>query len=286
MTYEDYLTHLEKKILERQKEGEKVKRVQVLKNNGVKLDGFSYYVEGHREHPTVYVNQHYREDLTEEELVQIAELVLKTQRECRLFPRQGVEQLMDFRRMKERIHCRLISREKNEELLEEIPWLPWLDLAVVFYFLVPEQMVEKATALIHTKHMEMWGVTLEDICYAAAENMAEMQVYLEPMETFLGNADFEPMSSGMHILTNDRKEFGAAVILDPRVQRMCFQKLGENYYVIPSSVHELLLLPESLSTGRHDLDLLIQEVNASCVGDEEYLSGHAYFYSEETGTVC
>ena len=66
---------------------------------------------------------------------------------------------------------------------------------------------------------------------------------------------------------------------------MCFEKLGESYYVIPSSVHELLLLPLSLSTGRRDLDELIQEVNASCVSEEEYLSGHAYFYSEETGMV-
>lgn len=285
MTYEYFLDRLEQMIEEQKEKDETVRRVRILKNNGVKLDGFSYYVEGHREHPTVYVNQYYRENLTEEELSQIAGQVLKTQRESQLFPVRGLEELLDFRKMRRRIHSRLISREKNEELLEEVPWLPWLDLAVVFYFQVPEQMVKHATALIYTKHMEYWGVTLEDICHAAAENMARTQVFLEPMEAFLGEMGFEPLSSGMHILSNEQKEYGAAVILDPKVQRMCLEKLGESYYVIPSSVHELLLLPQSLSTGRSDLDELIQEVNASCVSEEEYLSGHAYFYSEETDTL-
>lgn len=285
MTYESYLVCLEEKILERATAKETVKRVRILKNNSVKLDGFSYCVEGHREHPTVYVNEYYREDLTEMELADIADMVLKTQRECRLFSSKGVDLMMDFERMKKQIHCRLISRERNEQLLEEIPWLPWLDLAIVFYFQVPEYLVQHATVLIYTKHMEYWGVTIKEVSQAAAENMADMPVFLESMESFLGGSDYEPLSSGMHILSNVQKEYGAAVIIDPRVQRMCLQRLGESYYVIPSSIHELLLLPESLATGRDDLDMLIREVNETCVSREEYLGEHAYFYSEKTGLL-
>ena len=100
MTYEYFLIRLEQKIQEKLKEGEAVKSVQVLKNNGVELDGFSYYVEGHRERPTVYVNHYYQEDLLEEELGEIADAVLKIQRECGLLPQQGIEQMMDFRIMR------------------------------------------------------------------------------------------------------------------------------------------------------------------------------------------
>ena len=285
MTYEYFLTRLEQMVMERLREGETVKKVRVLKNNDVWLDGFSYCVEGHREHPTVYVNGYYREEMAETELEAAAGLVLKTLRECRLFSGQSIEQIMDFEQMKERIFCRLISREKNAQLLEKVPWLPWLDLAIVFHFQIPEDVVERATALIYTAHMEYWGVTCEELCRAAAKNMAGLSVFLEPMETFLGEAGFCPLNSGMYILSNRSREYGAAVIVDPKVQRMCFQELGENYYVIPSSVHELLLLPESLSTGRDDLDRLIGEVNESCVSPEEYLSGHAYYYSAETGEI-
>ena len=285
MTYEYFLIRLEQKIQEKLKEGEAVKSVQVLKNNGVELDGFSYYVEGHRERPTVYVNHYYQEDLSEEELGEIADAVLKIQRECGLLPQQGIEQMMDFRIMRKRICCRLISREKNEALLEEVPWLPWLDLAIVFYLQIPEQVVEHATALVYTSHMDYWGVTLEEIYHAAAENMAEVQVFLEPMEAFLGDMGFEPLSSGMHILSNSRKMFGAGVIIAPKVQRMCLEQLGESFYILPSSIHELILLPESLATTRAELDQLIREVNEACVSREEYLRDHEYYYSAEKKTV-
>ena len=76
MTYEYFLDRLEQLIQEHKDADETVKRVRILKNNGVKLDGFSYYVAGHREHPTVYVNRYYREGLTEEELLDIAALGL------------------------------------------------------------------------------------------------------------------------------------------------------------------------------------------------------------------
>ena len=89
----------------------------------------------------------------------------------------------------------------------------------------------------------------------------------------------------MHILSNRRKMFGAVVIIDPKVQRMCLERLGESFYILPSSIHELLLLPESLATTREELDQLIQEVNEACVSQEEYLSDHAYYYSAEKEEV-
>lgn len=285
MTYEYFLTRLEEKVRERQEEGETIRRVQVLKNNSVKLDGFSYCVEGHREQPTIYVNHYYRDDLTETELEETVGTLLKTLRECRLFPGQGVDQILNFRKMKDRVFCRLISREKNEELLAQVPWLPWLDLAVVFCLVIPEHIVERASALIYTSHMEHWGITQEELHRAAAENMAGLPVYLEPMETLLEGFGFDVLSSGLYVLSNERKEYGAAAIIDPTVQRMCRERLGEDYYVLPSSVHELILLPESLFTGREELDALIQEVNENCVSPEEYLGSHAYHYSLETGKL-
>lgn len=285
MTYEYFLAHLEEKIRDLQEAGEKISRIQVLKNNSVKLDGFSYSVEGHKEHPTVYVNHYHREDIPEEEITEIAGLVLKTLRECRLFPGHGVDQILNYQKMKDHIFCRLISREKNEELLTQVPWLPWLDLAIVFCLVIPEQIVERASALIHTSHMECWGITQEELHRASAGNMTGMPVCLEPMETLLEGYGFDVLRSGLYVLSNKRKEYGAAVIIDPAVQRMCYERIGEDYYVLPSSVHELILLPESLAAGREELDELIQEVNANCVSREEYLGSHAYHYCHESGKL-
>ena len=113
MTYEEYLTKLEQIILKKLHKGEDIRKIQVLKNNNLQLDGFSYRVPGHREQPTVYVNQYYEEDILDEKIDHIAELVLHTLRTCKLFSTQEVMEVLDFEQMKSRIYYRLISREKN-----------------------------------------------------------------------------------------------------------------------------------------------------------------------------
>lgn len=278
MTYESYLNILEERLNGRLHGTESVCRVQVLKNNGVKLDGFSYHVEGHKEQPTVYVNNYYREEMSGEEIEEVARLVLKVQRESRLIPGQALEDILNYPKMKSMVYYRLISQERNKELLKQVPWLPWLDLAIVFYVRIPGDIVENATALIHTIHMEHWGIPIQELYRAAAENMAKVPVRMEPMEEFLEDFGFGMLHSGMQVLSSGNREYGAAVIVDPNVLRQCFQRLGEDYYILPSSIHEVILLPVSRTAGRESLDMMIQEVNQKCVSREEYLSDHAYRY--------
>ena len=150
MTYEEFLSGLEKAIFVQRREEETIKRVQVLKNNGVQLDGFSCVMEGHREQPTVYVNHYFREDVTKEDLCTLAAMVLKIQRDSMLHQTGDFEMLLDYEKMKKRIYCRLISRNKNEDLLKTVPWIPWMDLAIVFYIEIPGKLIKNATALLRT----------------------------------------------------------------------------------------------------------------------------------------
>lgn len=285
MTYRKFLDRLEQELLCKKDASERISRVQILKNNGVKLDGFSCQVQGHREQPTVYVNHYYREEPKPGEIEEIAGLVLKIMRQSILGPGQDLHQVLDYAKMKKQIFYRLISREQNEELLKEIPYLPWLDLAIVFYLRIPEHIIKNATALIHTSHMERWGLSIQKLYRTAAENMAKVPVFLHPMEQLLEGYGLEDVKSGMYVLSNGRKEFGAAAIVDPKVQKMCAQRFGEDYYMLPSSIHEVILLPRSLIDDRRELDELVQEVNRNCVSREEVLSGHAYVYSGKNGKM-
>lgn len=285
MTYAYFLMRLEQLLTDDLDTGEKVRRVQILKNNSVKLDGFSYYLEGHREQPTVYVNHFFREDMQEKDLLAVAEKILKIQRSSILHPQKDLSQVLVYENIKKNIYYRLISKNTNEELLNQIPWIPWLDLAIVFYLRVPEHILEHATALIYTSHVKHWGISIKELYRVAAENMAELPVQLEPMETFLEGYGFEPLSSGMHVLSIGKKEFGAAAILNPQILRKCYRRLGEDYYVLPSSIHEVILLPKSLAGSPERLDDLVKEVNEKCVRPEEILSGHAYFYEGATGRL-
>ena len=212
-------------------------------------------------------------------------MILGIQRESMSFSSNDLEQVLDFERMKKRIFFRLVSKEKNAELLEKVPYVEWQDLALIFYLKIPEEIVKHATAVIHTNHMERWGVGVEELYHTAKINMEEMPLFLHPIEDFLKDYGLEDFGSGMHVLSNQQKEFGAAVIVDPKVQKMCADRMKGDYYVLPSSIHEVILLPARQEYERKELDEMIRDVNGQCVSREEYLGNHAYYYSVALGKL-
>ncbi len=285
MTYHVYLEELERRLKYFCEKGEDIHRVCVLKNNGVRADGFSLRRPGRREQPTVYVNHYFQKNLTEEELEGFAGKVWQVLKSSPELPDEELAMLLDYARIQSYLFCRLISRERNEELLEKVPWLPLLDMAVVFYIRVPEHIVRNATSLIGKEQMERWGVTSRQLYRRAYRNLLADAVELYPMEDYLGELGLHAEPSGMYILGNERREYGAAVILNPKTLKLCWERLGEDFYLLPSSIHEWILLPESLGDDRKALDRLVQEVNESCVSREEYLSSHAYLYSGASGKI-
>ena len=64
----------------------------------------------------------------------------------------------------------------------------------------------------------------------------------------------------------------------PGVLRALADDLGENFYILPSSVHEILLLPDSGAEDARYLREMIREVNATQVEPEEVLSDNLYYF--------
>jgi len=82
-----------------------------------------------------------------------------------------------------------------------------------------------------------------------------------------------------YIMTNKYQINGASVLLYHGLLDGLAEKLGTDLYVIPSSIHEFLILPVLPGTCIQDLNAMIHEVNSTQVEEEEILSDHAYFYS-------
>ena len=85
----------------------------------------------------------------------------------------------------------------------------------------------------------------------------------------------------MYILSNEIRSYGAAAILyEGRLEKIG-DYLKENYYVLPSSVHEVIIVPESEAPGQAELSRLVKEINETQVDPEEVLSNHAYYYDRK-----
>ena len=104
------------------------------------------------------------------------------------------------------------------------------------------------------------------------------------MTEFLGD-QVECPDAEMYILNTKKPEFGAAVFIDSQVRRICAQQIGGSYYILPSSIHELILLPDKVDYERKDLDELVRQVNSQCVEAEDFLSDHAYYYNAQNDRI-
>ena len=70
----------------------------------------------------------------------------------------------------------------------------------------------------------------------------------------------------MYVLTNKQKVNGASCMLYPDLIRQFSDRIGKNLFIIPSSVHELLLFDTQVRV-------------------EEILSYSLYFYDRQTGEI-
>jgi len=89
----------------------------------------------------------------------------------------------------------------------------------------------------------------------------------------------------LYVLSNTEKYYGASAILYPEVLSFFADLRESDLYILPSSIHEVLLLPKDSRTHAEDLNCIIQEVNASQVLKEEVLSDHFYYFDRSLGII-
>ena len=288
MNYQEFVGSVTGFLRESLPGGTRLQLIPLEKNNGIIMDGLSVRKEGKRVAPMIYLDSYYREYLDGRSLRGICDQILECCEDSDFEEHFDVDFFREPERVRPTVAYRLINYEKNRELLQEIPHLPFLDLAVVFYSLLTDTPVGHATVLIRNSHLELWGKNTSWLYEAAKENTEKLLpkrlVSMEDMiyELSEGKQEAEYAGVPMYVLTNSRKSFGAACLLYDGVLGECFRRLEESYYLIPSSVHEVILIPASAVGDSRELCALVQEMNRTQVRSTEVLSDTVYLYSEET----
>ena len=134
---------------------------EVLKNNGVKLDGVIVRQNNCVVSPTVYVNDYYEDFSNGENINNIADIIERLIRDNTIEDEFDADELILFDNVKDRIVFKLINFERNKELLETVPNKKYLDLAIVYYISVKEDIFECASILINNSHLKLCNKTLE-----------------------------------------------------------------------------------------------------------------------------
>ena len=296
MSFEEFAENVVKEIRAKLGGAFQIKEHNVIKNNNVKRAGIAVMKNEEDIGPCVYLDEFYRE--YESDGMKFDEIVDEV---CRLILKHEEDDALDFdisgfkrwETVRENLYPKLINAEQNKELLEKIPHRAFMDLAVVYYAVVRDSAREDiGTILIYNGHMEMWGQEEENLYREAMINMrTDGEANLVSIENIirrvLPNEDISLGLGGhrrdisMYILTNSRKRFGAAEILDKKTLRMIADEVGDGFIVLPSSVHETIILPPKDEKEYGMLKGMVREVNDTQVDIEERLSYHVYMYSRD-----
>ena len=287
MDYNEFVNQLQKKLQSCLGEAVFVEYHRITKNNGIHRDCFMISEKGKNVSPAVYLDEYFRASREGMELEKIAEQI------CRLYQRCLTQVSFDagmfacFSEIRNRILCRVINREKNRELLERIPFVPYLDLAIVFYVMLEDQSFGSGTVTIGRDHLRFWDVDRDTLYQIARENtkkllpcrVCDMREILSEMLTE-EEIHFYPLDKlPMYVLTNEKRQLGACGILYDSVLSDAAAVMGDSFYVLPSSIHECILVPQKLAPEPEELSAMVHDINCTQVLPEEVLSDRVYCYN-------
>ena len=278
--------------------------MEVIKVNDTKLHAVSVSREGENIGRTFYLEQLYREYLDGKKIEDIADWMLTASRtdtgagEKKII--ENLNRIGSFDRVRNSVIVRMINLEWNKEYLKDKCYLPYMDFAVCFHVLMARAESGTATVPVPKDMFSAWGISLEELYAVAISNMERIfHVMISPMDEVLtklmrsdGFSQFmNPLvfdGLGMYILTNKSMIYGASTILYHDVLKgFCMEKESEKVIIIPSSVNEVIIIPDNakLLIEAEPLRKMITEVNREQVSKDETLSDRPYLYDRVTDKI-
>lgn len=256
MNISEFATQIKEQIEGKLNTNYRVDIHEVRKNNNVKMTGLIILPENLNVSPTIYLDSFFEAYENGTEMNTIVDSLLELYWEG--LPQKEVDMdfFKEYEKVKDRICYRLINYEMNKDFLEKVPYIPYLDLAIVFYYSFENEQIGKGTIAIYNSHKDMWGISNEELWKAAEENTKRLCPYeVLPMVDIL-NKIFEEVASEdteelllhdreemlasvpMQVLSNVSRFLGAVGILCTDVLEETAKIMQDGFYILPSSIHE------------------------------------------------
>lgn len=290
MNYENFISEVKSKV-ECLCPDASVAVERVVKNNSLTLDGIVIRREGESLTPTIYLNGMYGEYRSGKTLDAIVDEIICIDKNQRLKCDVDPEIFCDFEQVKDKIFAKLINKDKNEELLKRLPHRDFLDLAIIYYGVFDGFSDGVGMWNITNEILKGYSIDEEVLYQNAMNNTINKQPYfimtmmdllgeIMPEEEYAQFVDEDMVverRTPMYVMSNDDKIFGAITVLYPGVLNNFYEKHGD-FYVLPSSVHEVILIPVSEGIEEKELQNMVEEVNRIALKQEEFLSDNVYLY--------
>ncbi|MBQ9764961.1 MAG: hypothetical protein IJW18_02035 [Lachnospiraceae bacterium] len=278
----------------------------ITKNNSVNLRGLVILNEDKRISPSIYLESFFESYKKGQDIDDLVEEILELYNEQDGQVVFDPESYKDINRIRDKVLYKLINFERNEELIENLPHRRFLDFAVVYYVIVDCDSQGTGSILIRNEHLDFWNVNEEDLySFACANTYKEMPHEIVSMSDIINeildenNGEYEDIVRDiipeetdedenvikMYVMTNLKRINGAVTMLYEGALKEFANKIVKNLYILPSSVHELVVVPDVCGADKKALYNIVREANEECVSAEEWLSDNVYYYDRNKDEI-
>ena len=183
----------------------------------------------------------------------------------------------DIDKVKDKIIFELVNYEKNEKRLLDRPYIKIMDLAVIFAFVATDLGRDFGVVHITNEIAKQFGLTRDEIWEFAKVNTPKLlKADIMPMSSFV--YDEKADNEEMYIICNRKKTSGAGVILYDRILEELSSELESDLYILPSSVHETIVIRADKNKDVYALQEMVKNINNTVVSAEDILSDKVYCY--------
>lgn len=261
----------------------------VRKNNGIELDALLIRKVEEIATPSIYLNGFYdptnagSQDWLSNTMKEIA----NTRVDYEKMPFHQED--LDYSTFKDRIVAKLVSYDKNIDMLADMPFKRLNNLALIYQVPFPTGSNGMANATVTNSLMQIAGITSSDLDKALINTQAERPYTFMSMGDVISNMidevpEMEDIAEPiyepgmMYVLTNQQKINGAVTMMYPGVLNNIKKTLGTDFYVLPSSIHETIIVQKSPELNVDMLEQMVSEVNREALSEDEILSDTVYEY--------
>lgn len=299
MDYTLFQTTLAKEVQRLAGEDINITIQHMKKNNGVTLDALCIRQEDETVAPLIYLDDFYSRYQQGASITHLAQTLVDQYRETPPNTHISMKEFRDFDSAKNRIYCRIVNYELNDDRLLEIPHKRFLDLAITYYYQVEESILRDATITITNAHFSFWNISMEDLHETAWKNtLVQFPSNLQSMEDALKEmlceeeqeeltelSDSQASPVPMYLLSNASRCLGAICMMYPGALKEAAEHLQSNLFILPSSIHECILVPESRSFPKEELEDMVISINTTQLEPQELLSNHVYYYDLDEDSI-
>ena len=293
--YENFKTELIHSIKTKLDDSYRIVTYKAFKD-GKEKEAFTISKDNASISPTFYFKNFYPDYEEGKSILEIATEIIELYFYAENENTTSAEDIADFQKQKDSLCYRVVNKEGYKAQLPNIPYVDFFDLAIIFYGIISIDDHAEKSFTITNDILNLWGISKEELALLAAKNTPKLlPLTISSISSIMFNIDVPQYdkvsdtinnlpSDYLYTLTNEYCRNGFSGILYPNVLKLLGEKFG-NFYILPSSRHEALIIPEEGAMPPNELMAMVKSVNTDVVSPDEYLSDSIYQYDTKADKI-